>query len=347
MTNGSNSKSPGSHRLKHRHIITGVLAIAFILFAIWTAVSGFWPVLHDYTWRSEVKILGASLQTADAVFVNVAACNADPKILFVRETDSDVRISIKASSWPFRGGADDCDDSIVVQLQDPLGHRQLIDNKTGKSVRVNTSNLSTDQGNAVPVPDVAPPEIHDPPSEAELQDLQRIADQKGITLQEAIDRYGWNDNFSMLVGLLRQNYARAIADAKIEESNTAWIAFNGPAPQAAIDEIELFNDALSGVTVEIREGAKFTASELEKAIPAAHYAIYESPDVRDATTSFDHETGWLTTTVILKDTASATAISNLRNDAVLAIIDATSSKFFENIRYTIIRSDLETLGGLD
>ena len=46
-----------------------------------------------------------------------------------------------------------------------------------------------------PPPEAVPPEIRDAVSDAELQDLQAVAEQYGMTLQEAFDRYAWNDNF--------------------------------------------------------------------------------------------------------------------------------------------------------
>ena len=45
-------------------------------------------------------------------------------------------------------------------------------------------------------------------SEAELIDLQAIADQKGMSLQAAIDRYAWNDDFDVAVSQIREAVPR-------------------------------------------------------------------------------------------------------------------------------------------
>ena len=55
-----------------------------------------------------------------------------------------------------------------------------------------------------PLPEEAPTKIDDPPSDAELQDLQALADRDGISLQEAIDRYAWHDNFSKMASTIRE-----------------------------------------------------------------------------------------------------------------------------------------------
>ena len=97
----------------------------------------------------------------------------------------------------------------------------------------------------------------------------------------------------------------------------------------------------------MRAGIEFTEAELQKAIPAAHYAVYESPEVRDATTSFDYATGRITTTVILESAASDSVLDALRADAMRAIIAATRADFLNSITYAVVRSNRESLGGLD
>ena len=47
--------------------------------------------------------------------------------------------------------------------------------------------------------------------DAELDDLQFMADQEGITLEESIARYAWGDDFSVTVGAIRDNDASSVA----------------------------------------------------------------------------------------------------------------------------------------
>lgn len=60
--------------------------------------------------------------------------------------------------------------------------------------------LDTAVGN---LPDVAPATVESAPNEAELQDLATIAEQEGITLDQAIARYAWNDNFTITLDEIR------------------------------------------------------------------------------------------------------------------------------------------------
>ena len=162
-----------------------------------------------YTWRSEVSVLKAELRSPDRLTLIVASCNKDPEMSLLRETDVDIQVKVIADSHPFLLGGGDCVDIVEAQLQQPLGDRVLVDDHTGQLVivsKLRAPESSPDQFTEAPLPEVAPPEIDDPPSSAELEDLQSVADRKGITLQEAIDRYAWNDNFALAVSGIRQAF---------------------------------------------------------------------------------------------------------------------------------------------
>ena len=89
-------------------------------------------------------------------------------------------------------------------------------------------------------------EIGDPPSDAELQDLQFIADRDGISLQEAIDRYAWHDNFSKMASTIREVAPQDFAGAEIVGPRHARIAFAGQPPKAALDILDIFRNSHSG-----------------------------------------------------------------------------------------------------
>ena len=136
-------------------------------------------------------------------------------------------------------------------------------------------------------------------SDAELQDLQAVAEQSGISLQEAIDRHAWRDNFSQAASRIRKAAPTSFAGAEIVGNDRAWVAFTGSAPESAIEIIDEFSRSHSGIHVEIRTDYGFTEVELREAIPAVHYAVLAMPDVRDAATSFDSDTARITTRVVL------------------------------------------------
>ena len=202
-------------------------------------------------------------------------------------------------------------------------------------------------GDGTPLPEVAPPEIDDLPSDAELQDLQFIADQDGISLQEAIDRYAWHDNFSLATSGIREAAPEDFAGAEIVGPRQAQIAFKGQPPQAALFILDIFRDSHSGVTVEVRTGLGYSEAELQKAIPAVHYAVIRSPGVRDATTSFESSTAQIRTVVALELTASPAVLENLRAIATQSLIDETRPDITDSITVSVARSPFPGLGGVN
>ena len=195
------------------------------------------------------------------------------------------------------------------------------------------------------LPEVAPPEIDDPPNTAELSDLQAIADRKGITLQEAIDLYGWHGRFALAVSRIREAAPSTFAGAEIVDGAHAWIAFTGRPPKAALDIVELFRSSHSGVSVEVRTDLGFSEAELQEGIPAVHYAVLKAHGVLDANTSFDSATGQIRTIVVLEATASDSLLDDLRAIATDRLIEVTRPDILDSIAISVIRSRGPVLGG--
>ena len=198
-----------------------------------------------------------------------------------------------------------------------------------------------------PPPEQTPTKIDDPPSDAELQDLQFIADRDGISLQEAIDRYAWHDNFSKMASTIREVAPQDFAGAEIVGPRHARIAFAGQPPKAALDILDIFTSSHSGVSVEVRTGLGYSEVELEKAIPAVHYTVLRSPGVRNASTSFDSSTAQIKTVVVLELTASASVLDNLQAIATQRLIDETRPDILNTISVSVVRSKFGVLGGVD
>jgi len=221
------------------------------------------------------------------------------------------------------------------------------DNKTAAPVESEPDTAGQAGCDCSSVSEAAPPEIDGPISEAELRDLQFVAGQEGISLQEDIDRYAWNDNFALAVTMIREASPEAFADAAIVDANHAWVAFTGSAPKEALDIIYIFTGSHSSVSVEVRTGSCFTEAELQSAIEAVHYAVLESPDVLDASTWFDTETGRITTTVVLESTASASVLDDLGAVAGKALTEATRADILNCITTSVVRSNIQVTGGSD
>ena len=65
------------------------------------------------------------------------------------------------------------------------------------------------------------PETDSAISDAEMEDLQAVASQLDMSLQEAIDRYAWNDRFALAVSAIREAAPEAFAGAEIVDANNA------------------------------------------------------------------------------------------------------------------------------
>ena len=195
------------------------------------------------------------------------------------------------------------------------------------------------------LPDVAPPAIGDAPSDAELEDIQAMASRAGMSLQDAIDRYAWNDNFALAVSKIREAVPGDFTGAEVVDAGNAWVAFAGDAPQAALDIIDIFTSSHSGVAAEVRTGEGFTETELQKAIEAAHFAVHKASEVSDAITTFDFATGQIKSTVVMSSTISDTVIEDLRTLARTKVTDATRADILDSITADVARSEHDVLGG--
>lgn len=128
---------------------------------------------------------------------------------------------------------------------------------------------------------------------AQLEDLAGIAEGEGLTLEAAISRYGWNEQFAFLVQRVRQGFPDSFAGARIEEDGTAWIQFEGTIPRDAAALVAEFPHA-----VEIRENRGYTEAELDVRMMEAHYAALGCRDlVAHVSSGYDIATGEITVDV--------------------------------------------------
>lgn len=127
-------------------------------------------------------------------------------------------------------------------------------------------------------------------SEAELTDLQQIAKQEGIPMEEAIARYGWQDSFSKAVHLIRESFLDRFAGAAITDGGRgAWIAFKEEVPETAVDLVPALP-----VNVRFIGGKGFSEAEIKQILEQAFHAIAENGDVASAVGGYDVETGVIT-----------------------------------------------------
>ena len=306
----------------------------------------------EYMRRQDTSVKYGWMRSPDTLVVNAGTCKMNPEVSFLEETDVAVRIMMRTDFYPFRQSFQECLTAKIVQLQEPLGDRVVMDMHTGRVVSVtpvagaSPASSQQDQPESPPT-EVVPQAIREAVSDAELQDLQAVAEQYGMTLQEAFDRYAWNDNFSRAVQRIRSAAPDTFGGAEIVDATNAWIAFTGTPPEAALDIIDALTRKHSTVSVEVRTGQKITEAELEEAIPAVHYAVYRSPGVLNASTSFDNETGEIVSVVVLENTAPDSVLDDLRAIAEQRLVEVMRPDILDSVSVSVVRSRSPVLGGTD
>jgi hypothetical protein len=80
--------------------------------------------------RRQVAIFDVSPDGPTRLVLSVESCNASPRA-HVDEHDDRVVVTVTADD---RDDMDDCADGVVVELDEPLGDRELVDGSTGDAV---------------------------------------------------------------------------------------------------------------------------------------------------------------------------------------------------------------------
>lgn len=204
---------------------------------------------------------------------------------------------------------------------------------------------STNAADAAQTVEVAAPQIEDQISAAEMQDLMFVAEQSGAPLDEVIERYAWNDNFALAAAEIRDTYPDLFSSAEIVDAHHAWVAFKGSPPEGVHAVLDSFARVAPSVKVELRGGEGYSERELQASIESVHYAVYESPGVRDAATSFDAATRTITTSVVLADGLQESVVTDLNTTAQEALVAASAKSL--GIAAVVDVSDRAVLGGVD
>lgn len=147
----------------------------------------------------------------------------------------------------------------------------------------------------------------------QLEDLTYIADKEGISVETAIDRYGWQREFAEDVEQIQAENPNTFSSAELDPAGTggAVIRFKGDAPNN-------LDTVLGGLPpqadVEVEESAPYTAAEMDAvgdvAAAAVRTELGESDDL--ATTRVDEKSGDVLTEVSNPDDAIQTDVEDLQ-----------------------------------
>ncbi len=187
------------------------------------------------------------------------------------------------------------------------------------------------------------PSINSP---AELNDLQFIANQDGITLDESIALHAWRDDFSEIVTAIEDEEPDSVVDAGSGKPDrlSAWINFSGSISGNARKAIDKFQSENPHVTVSLQTGKDpgFTKREAEEAVIGAHYAVLEEDGVQDIVTYYDSDSIEIVVTVQMATPPSGEKLSSLEKAAERGAADATRPDITDSlaISLSVVQHDL-------
>lgn len=115
------------------------MAVALVSFVLGGSLVFYvWQNVGGGLWRGGVDIMEASLLSPDPLELYVGSCNGYPRAYKLHQDTESVRLRVEANSTPLKGG-EDCQDSVKVRLNAPLGNRQVIDDHTNRTVTISES----------------------------------------------------------------------------------------------------------------------------------------------------------------------------------------------------------------
>ena len=177
---------------------------------------------------------------------------------------------------------------------------------------------------------------------AELNDLQFMANQEGITLEESIARYAWRDDFSEMVSAIEDDDPDSVVDAASTSGSSARIKFSGSISGNARNTIDKFKSENPGVAISVQTGLGFTGREVEEAVVGAHFAVLDEDGVQDSATYFDSDANEIVVTVQMATSPSDEKKSSLERAAKQGAIAATRPDIMNSftISLSVVQQEL-------
>ncbi len=184
---------------------------------------------------------------------------------------------------------------------------------------------------------------------AELNDLQFIANQDGITLDESIARHAWGGDFSEMVTAIEDDDPDSVVDAAITSGSSAWIKFSGPISGNAREAIDKFKPENPHVEVSLQTGRDpgFTRREADEAVVGAHFAVMAEDGVQDSVTYYDSDAVEIVVTVQMATPPSGEKLSSLDKAAERGAAEATRADITNSlaISLSVVQHDISGTDG--
>ena len=180
---------------------------------------------------------------------------------------------------------------------------------------------------------------------AELNDLQFIANQDGITLDESIALHAWRGDFSEMVTAIEDDDPDSVVHAgSTSGSSSAWIKFSGSISGNARTAIDKFKSENPHVEVSLQTGRDpgFTRREADEAVVGAHFAVMAEDGVQDGVTYYDSDAIEIVVTVQMATPPSGEKLSSLEEAAERGAAEATRPDITDSlaISLSVVHHDL-------
>ena len=174
-------------------------------------------------------------------------------------------------------------------------------------------------------------------SPAEVNDLQFIAIQDGITLDESIMRFAWRDDFSRMVTAIEEDDPDSVVDAGKTGRLLAWIKFSGSISGNARKAIDEFKSENPHVEISLQTGKDpgFTRREADEAVVGAHFAVMAEDGVQDSVTYYDSDTIEIVVTVQMATPPSGEKLSSLEKAAERGAAEATRPDITDSLAISL------------
>ncbi len=179
--------------------------------------------------------------------------------------------------------------------------------------------LGSDAPAAVAIITYEPSDTNIQVDEFQAADLRLIAEQEGISFRNAVARFGWQEEFSDAVAMIKAKHPDGFASSSMNEGDDfgGTITFKGPVPT---DALELLNGV--PVPVDLMGDAPLSETEVRQAVESVHYAVRAEALPHSVSTSFSAELGAVVTTVYgitEGDSAAMEAMYTAGNDAIRSV----------------------------
>lgn len=151
--------------------------------------------------------------------------------------------------------------------------------------------------------------------DAKAADLRMAAEQKGISYEDAVARYGWQEEFSDALAVIKAKHPDGFATSSMNEDG-GTITFKGSVPP---DTLELLKGV--SVPVDLRGDAPLSEAEVRQAVESVHYAVRKASLPKSASTSYSPELGAVLSTVYgdTKSDSETEALRTIGSDALRSV----------------------------